>query len=126
MLSLKTVVRRTSSALLMLALLASPGALARQPELLGALSAQVTAMSATGLTLAECQQRVQQMTGILAQAGYRSMRPYARGDTMIASWHGRQRDTTFLAISGTQASDNVFSVVEVPGLVHSNDFFGIQ
>ena len=122
---LKTAVRRTSSALLTLALLASPSTLARQagPD---TLSAQVTAMSGTGLSSAECQRRVQQMTSVLSQAGYRSMHPYARGDTMISSWHSHQRDTTFLAFSGVQASDNTFSVVEVPGLAHSNDFFGIQ
>lgn len=123
-----TAVRRTSSALLMLALLAFPGSLAMRqtagpPD---TLSARVTAMSATGLTSAECQKRVQQMTSVLGQAGYRSMRTYARGETMISSWHSQQRDTTFLAFSGVQASDNVFSVVEVPGLVRSNGFFGIQ
>lgn len=123
---LKTAVRRTSAALLTLGLLGAPGVLARFVDPPDALSAQLTAMSATGLTRTQCQERVQQMTGILGQAGYHSMRPYARGDTMISSWHGQQRDTTFLAFSGMQASDNVFSVVEVPGLVRSNEFFGLQ
>ena len=123
---LKTAVRRTSSALLTLALLGTPVALSGFVDSPDTLSAQVTAMSGTGLSSAECQRRVQQMTSVLSQAGYRSMRPYARGDTMISSWHSHQRDTTFLAFSGVQASDNTFSVVEVPGLAHSNDFFGIQ
>ncbi len=45
---------------------------------------------------------------------------------MIASWYGQQRDSTFLAFFGVQAAGNDFSVVEVPGLVRSNEFFGIQ
>ncbi len=74
-----TFARRTSFALLTVALLGAPGALGGFVEPPDTLSVQVKAMSATGLTFTECQERVQQMTGILGQTGYHSMRPYARG-----------------------------------------------
>lgn len=124
---LKTAVRRTSSALLMLALLASSGTLAivqtaGPPD---SPSTTVTAMSGTGLTFAECQKRAQEMNRVLVQAGYSSMRQYARGDTMVARWYHSQRDTTTLAFCGSQPSNNAFSVVEVPGLVRWNELIPV-
>ena len=120
---LKTAVRLTSSAL---TLLAFPGTLATRqtpgpPDTLGT---QVSAMSATGLNLAECEQRMQDLRTMLSRAGYVSKRSHVGADTVITSlWYHPQHQTSVVAFSGFRASDNTlsFSAAEMAGEVLWND-----
>ena len=120
--TLKTAVRPTSSALLLLALLAFPRTLAMRqssgpPDTLGS---QVSAMSATGLKLAECEQRMQDLRTMLSRAGYVSRRSHVGADAvMTALWYHPQHHTSVVAFSGFRASDNTmsFSAAEMAGEV---------
>lgn len=122
--TLKTAVRPSSSALVLLVLLAFPATLAiRQtpgpPDTLGT---QLTAMAGTGLKLAECEQRLQTLGTMLSQAGYVSRRAHLGTDaTMTALWVHPQRHTSVVAFSGWQASDNAFSAAEMAGEVRWNE-----
>ncbi|GGL88492.1 hypothetical protein GCM10010840_28120 [Deinococcus aerolatus] len=116
---LKTAVRRLSVAVLTLGLLGVSGE-AAPAETLGT---QLTAMSATGLKLSECQTRMQTLGTMLSKAGYVSRRAHLGADAvMTALWYHPQRHTTVVAFSGWQASDNAFSAAEIAGQVGWNEF----
>ncbi|CAM4136194.1 hypothetical protein [Deinococcus marmoris] len=114
--------RRLSVALLTLGLLGAPGALGRQAAPAETLGNQLTAMSATGLKLAECEQRMQALGTMLSQAGYVSRRSHLGADAVMTGvWYHPQRQTTVVAFSGWQAADNAFSAAEMDGQVRWNE-----
>ncbi|CAM4357921.1 hypothetical protein [Deinococcus marmoris] len=122
--TLKTAVRPTSSALVLLVLLAFPGTLAirQTPGPPDTLATQVSAMSATGLKLAECEQRMQTLGTMLSRAGYVSRRAHVGADTVMTSlWYHPQHHTSVVAFSGLRASDNAFSAAEMAGEVRWNE-----
>ena len=122
MLPRHTPARRLSAALLTLGLLGAPGALGNQAAPADALGPQLTAMSGTGLTLAECEQRMQTLGTMLNQAGYVSRRAHLGADAvMTALWYHPQHHTSVVAFSGWQASDNAFSATEMAGQVRWNE-----
>ena len=110
-------------ALVALSLLGAPMVLGRPydaPE--DPLSIQMMTLSGTGLTLAECQERLQTLGTMLSTAGYSPMSSHViGGTTMIARWYHPLRHNTILAFAGWQGSGNAFSATETPGSVRWNE-----
>ncbi len=122
MLPRNTPARRLSAALLTLGLLGAPGALGNQASSRDDLGHQLTAMAGTGLTLAECEQRMQTLGTMLNRAGYVSRRAHLGADAvMTALWYHPQHHTSVVAFSGWRASDNAFSATEMDGQVRWNE-----
>lgn len=110
-------------ALVALSLLGAPMVLGRPydpPE--DALSIQMMTLTGTGLTLAECQERLQTLGTMLSTAGYGPMSSHViGGTTMVARWYHPLRHNTILAFAGWQGSGNAFSATETPGSVRWNE-----
>ena len=124
--TLRTVIGRSSSVLLTLALLGVSGSLARQADASDSIRTQLSAMSGSGLRLAGCQERMQTLGIMLAKAGYGPMRSrLLDGTTMIARWYHPEHHTTVVAFAGWQDSDNAFSVAEVAGVLRWNELIAM-
>lgn len=122
MLTLRTLCRRSSFALLTVALLGASSSLARQADAPNSLNTQLKAMSGTELMLAGCQERLQTLDGMLSKAGYSPMRSrLVDGTTMIARWYHPGRRTTVVAFAGWQDSGNAFSAGEFASLMRWNE-----
>ena len=120
--TLHTLARRTSLALLTVIVLGGSGSFAMPADTPDSLGTQLTAMSGTGLTLAECHERMQRLESMLGKAGYGPMRSHlGQAGSMIARWYRPQGHTTVLAFASVQATDNAFSVTEIAGLVRWNE-----
>lgn len=92
---------------------------ARQTDTLGS---QMAGLSGTGLSLAECRQRMQALGTLLEGAGYRTVRTRPLEDgTLIARWYHTGRQMTALAFSGQNGTDNAFSAREYAGLLRWNE-----
>lgn len=95
-----------------------PTAPALQPTLGG----QLAALSGTGLTMAECRQRMQTLSTLLQEAGYRNVRTLTLPDgTLMARWYHTDRQTTALAFMGQNSTGNAFSVSEHAGIMRWNE-----
>lgn len=99
---------------------ASPGA----PRA-GPLGARLAAMSGTGLTMAECRQKMQDLNLLLRGAGYRTVRTGTSEDgTLVARWYNTNRRVTVLAFSGQNSTGNAFSAREYAGLLRWDELIG--
>ncbi len=95
---------------------------ASQADMLGT---QMAAMAGNALTRAECEQRMQSLSGLLERAGYSSMRTVTYTDgTLLARWYQAGSHQTVLVFSGQKATGNAFRGSEYAGLVRLNEFLG--
>lgn len=79
-------------------------------------------MAGTGLTIAECRERLQKLGTLLEGAGYGAARTQELSDgTLAARWYNRSTNGTALAFSGQNAVGNAFSVSEDSGLIAMNE-----
>lgn len=86
------------------------------------LSAQLAAMSGTGLTIAQCRDRMQNLGTLLGRAGYSPGRTQTMSDgTLAARWYNRTANRTVVAFSGQNAVGNIFTVSEQDGPVRWSD-----
>jgi hypothetical protein len=96
---------------------------ARQADTLGS---QMEGMSGTGLTLAECRQRMQTLGTMLQKAGYRNVRTRTLDDgTLLAQWYHPARKMTALAFSGQNSTGNIFSAREHAGMLRWNELIAV-
>lgn len=108
-----------SSRLLVLATLLLGSVLARQDT---SLNMQITRMAGTGLTSAQCRERMQQLGTLLEGAGYGAARTQRLSDgTLAARWYNQTTKRTALAFSGQNAAGNAFFVGEHDGLIRWNE-----
>lgn len=118
--------RRSQLLVIAAALLGATGptnVLARQAATPGS---QMAAMSGTGLTRAQCEQRMRDLNTLLGGAGYRSMSTRVMRDgTLMARWYNTESRTTALAFSGQLDTGNAFSSGEYPGYLRWNEFIAL-
>ncbi len=118
--------RPLSVALLALGLLTAPStrAVVQTPGPPDSMSAQITAMSSTGLKFAECETRMKALVTMLGKAGYVSRRSHLGADAVMTGlWYHPQHHTSVVAFSGLRAPDNTlsFSAAEMDGQVRWNE-----
>ncbi|CAM3437133.1 hypothetical protein DEDE109153_17050 [Deinococcus deserti] len=114
--------RRTSRLLVWTTLLLG-GVLAQQDN---ALSSRLAALAGTGLSIAECRERMQNMGTMLDGAGYGTARTHHLSDgTLAARWYNPATERTAVAFAGQQATDNAFSTAELDGQVRWNEFIAM-
>ena len=121
----RLTVRTTAVALLGMALLGTAG----QAHLIArsdmTISAQLQTMSASDLTLEQCQERLAAIDTMLRAAGYGSARRMRmENGASLARWYDGQRRTTVLVIMDQHENGDTFMAAEVPGLVRWNELVG--
>ncbi|WP_229723626.1 hypothetical protein [Deinococcus aerolatus] len=90
------------------------------------LSAQMTGMAGTNLTMAECRERLEKLGALLEGAGYGSARTHGLSDgTLAARWYNRTMNRTALAFSGQNAVGNAFTVIEQDGVVAESELIAL-
>ncbi|GAA5532007.1 hypothetical protein [Deinococcus aluminii] len=90
------------------------------------LSQQLATYRGSGLTLAQCNQRMRDMNTLLTGAGYRNQGSRLLQDgTHMSKWYHPDRDTTVMAFSGTNASGNAMQVGELAGHVRWNELIAM-
>ncbi|MEF2277602.1 hypothetical protein V3W47_04765 [Deinococcus sp. YIM 134068] len=95
----------------------------RQSDTLGS---RMAGMSGTGLSLAECRQRMQDVDTLLRGAGYGNVQTHTLEDgTLVARWYHTDRQMTALAFSGQHSSGNAFSVGEYAGIIRWNELIAL-
>ncbi|GGK39633.1 hypothetical protein GCM10008955_36840 [Deinococcus malanensis] len=98
-----------------------------QASQVSSLSSQMAGMAGSNLTRAECEQRVQELAGMLQRAGYGPVQTVAFADgTLIVRWYHSGTRQTALAFSGQKATGNVFEASEYAGVVRLNEFRGLR
>lgn len=118
-----TIQARRFPRLLVLAPLLVGSVLARQDA---SLSTQMAAMNGSGLTIAECRDRLQQLGTMLDGAGYGTVHTQTLHDGTLASrWYHQATKKTVLAFSGQNAVGNALSVGEHDGLIRMNELIAL-
>lgn len=124
--TLKRWTRRSPLVVIVAALLGASGHVSVQARQADTLGSQLAALSGTGLTMAECRQRMQALETLLQRAGYRNVRTQTLADgTLLARWYNPGRQMTALAFSGQNSTGNAFAAREYAGLLRWNELITV-